>query len=395
MPPFKPSTTAASNHLSALAAGAPSRRPNVRSLAMFAANSTCRLATLGFAARVDFDTILAGTRYQAPYGQSPFAFRRGNRFEEGLRQDGHAPMLGLLRDALGYDVVDARVENLRQGFGRGPNVMQARADRTAVLVGDILAGKRGAPNLLDGAVLGRVVGGQAAFFEADAVAARFAEPIHAGEIKSFPTVDGQADPDKVGAAIAQVAIYILLLRELVDRTGGDPNVVSGDALLITAKNTGLQPTITVKPVGREVDRARRILDDAPSADDIASSLPAKVPGFVKVYKGEESQRVDTAHRLADEVGTNYRPDCLSSCGFSRLCRDRAHSSGSPCRVGPQLLRLLPNVDSLDRAGALAAGSRPEEQERSVAGQLTRAARYRKLLAPDSVPSSRKPKKGRS
>lgn len=395
MPTAPRAPSGAAQRLVALAAGAPSRRPNVRSLAMFAANSTCRLATLGFAARVDFDALLSGTRYAAPYGQSPFAFRRGNRFEERLRQDGHAPMLALLGEALGYDVAGARVENLREGFGRGPNVMPARAERTAALVGDIIAGKRRAPNLLDGAVLGRVVGGQAAYFEADAVAARFAAPIHAGEIKSFPTVDGQADPDKVGAAIAQIAIYILLLRELVERTGGDPAVVSGDALLITAKNTGLQPTITVKPVGREVDRARRILDEAPSVDDLASSLPAKVPSFVKVYKGEESQRVEAAHQLAEEVGTNYRPDCLSSCGFSRLCRDRAQATGSPCRVGPQLLRLLPSVDSLDRAAALAHGSPPAPHERSVAEQLTRAARYRALLAPDSAPSRTPKKKGRS
>ena len=52
-------SNAASQRLAAFAAGAPSRRPNVRSLAMFAANSTCRLATLGFAVRVDFDTILS------------------------------------------------------------------------------------------------------------------------------------------------------------------------------------------------------------------------------------------------------------------------------------------------------------------------------------------------
>lgn len=389
------SRTSALDRLAILAGDAPQRRPNVRSLAKFAANSTCQLATLGFAARVDFDEILAGTRFEAPFGQSPFAFRRGNQFEEGLRRDGHAPVLGLLKETLGYDTTGARVENVRKGFEKSRDRMRARADRTEVLIREILAGKRGAPNLLDGAVLTREVGGLPAYFEADAVAAHFDRPIHAGEIKSFPTVDGQADPDKVGAAVAQVAIYILLLRELVERNGGDPGMVSGDALLITAKNTGLQPTMAVKSVGREVDRARRILDDAPDVEELTRSLPTKLPSFGAVAKGGEPQRVEAAHQLAKEVGTNYRPDCLSSCGFSRLCRDRAHTAGSPCRVGPQLLRLLPNIDSLDRVAELAAGAKPNDGERSVADQLARAARYRQALAPEpTAPASTRKGKAR-
>jgi hypothetical protein len=72
--------------------------------------------------------------------------------------------------------------------------------------------------------------------------------------------DGQADPHNVGAAVGQVAIYILLLQELVARVGGKPQLVSTDALLITPRNTGLQPTLIEKSVSREIDRARRILD---------------------------------------------------------------------------------------------------------------------------------------
>src|SRR5215472_2768856 len=99
-----------------LAGDAPKRPANVRTLARFAATSECRLATLGFAARVDFDKLLEKTAYAVPFGQSPFAFRRGTRFEDRLRADGHAQLLDLLREHLNYSISGARVENLHRGF---------------------------------------------------------------------------------------------------------------------------------------------------------------------------------------------------------------------------------------------------------------------------------------
>lgn len=370
--------------LDALRGGAPRRSSNVRELARFAANSTCSLASVGFAARVDYDQLLRGTRFEAPYGQSPFAFRRGMRFEDMLRSDGHAPILSLLGDKLGYDVRGASVANLRKGFSRGTPGMEARAAKTAEYVKALISGEKGAPNLLDGAVLGRTIGGVKAFFEADAVAASFGRPIHVGEIKSFPTVDGQADPEKIGAAVAQVSIYILLLRELVQSLGGSPEIVSAEALLITAKNTGLQPTMHVKHVGREIDRARRILDHVPRVADIAASLAETTPGFEPVASGEEGARLDKLAVIADKVGVDYRPECLSSCGLSRFCRERAQVKGEPCRVGGPLVRLLPGIESLDRVTRLSRGEEPQPFERAVADQLRRAALLREELVPSST-----------
>ncbi len=373
----------ATERLEALRGDAPRRSSNVRELARFAANSTCNLANVGFAARVDFDRLLAKTRFQAPFGQSPFAFRRGNRFEEMLRKDGHAPLLKLLGETLHYDVRGATVANVREGFPRTADRMEKRAAKTSDLVKAVLTGAEGAPNLIDGAVLGRTIGGVSAYFEADAVAAHFGKPIHVGEIKSFPTVDGQADPEKIGAAVAQVSIYILLLRELVERLGQKPEMVSSEALLITAKNTGLQPTMHVKHVGREIDRARRILDHVPRIVDVAAALSDRSPSFASIANAsdEEAPRLDRLATIADSVGVDYRPACLSSCGLSRFCRERAHEKGEPCRVGGQLVRLLPGVESLDRVTYLAAGKKPRDEEAAVADQLQRAAILRAQLAP--------------
>lgn len=380
------------DRLAALAAGAPQRAPNVRALAKFAANSSCNVASLAFAARVDLDKALQGTSYEAPFGQSPFAFRRGNTFEERLRQGNYAPMLGLLRDHLGYDVSGAQVANLRMKPPYSREKMEQRAQDTRGLIEKIAKRRKDAPNLIDGAVLRRDIGGVPAYFEADAVAARFDRPIHAGEVKSFPTVDGQADPEKVGAAIAQVSVYLLLLRDLVVTVGGSADLVSDEALLITPKNTGLQPTLTLKRVGREIDRADRILRAAPSAVEIARDLPAKIRGFGPVAnKGAaEAARVEAAEALVESVGNSYGPACLASCGFSRLCRKRADTAGDPARIGGQLVRLLPGVESLDRVAELADGGAAEDDEAPVAEQLVRAqSLLQKWASPSPPPSARR------
>lgn len=361
----------AQERLKELAAGAPVASANVRALARYASSHQCPTASLGFAARVDIDKLLVGTRYEVPFGQSPFAIQRGTRFEESLRENGHRPLLDLLQEHLHYDTTKAIVANLRDG--KPPS--QGRADKTRERVTAIVAGKKGAPNLIDGAVLSRSIGGLVSFFEADAVAATFTDDIHVGEIKSFPTVDGQADPEKLGAALAQAAIYILLLKQLVADCGGDPARVSPDALLITTRNTGMQPFMTVKPTGREIDRAARILDSIVPVDDLVAAIPAKTPGFGAVAKADkrgESERVESAHKILDVVGCVYQPSCLSSCGFSKLCRARAEKSGDLLRVGTQFQRLVPGVTSIDRVGQLAAGSRPAPGEEAAAFKLVQA-----------------------
>lgn len=70
-----------------LTMGTPLRRPNVRSLATQATLSNCGLATLGFALGVNFDRIVEGTSVEVPFGQSQFAFARGQQFERYLTND--------------------------------------------------------------------------------------------------------------------------------------------------------------------------------------------------------------------------------------------------------------------------------------------------------------------
>jgi hypothetical protein len=89
------------NRLNVIRGNARLRSPSVRALASYASHADCNLATLGFAAGIDFDQLLAGTPYQAQFGQSPFAFSRGLAFERMIAKHGYAATLNLLRTEMG------------------------------------------------------------------------------------------------------------------------------------------------------------------------------------------------------------------------------------------------------------------------------------------------------
>jgi hypothetical protein len=250
-------TSAALRRLDEIRGVATWRSPSVRVLAAYAQHTTCGLATLGFAAGVDFDKLLTKTPFEADFGQSPFALQRGRAFEEMLRRNDYAATIDVLRGLLPIPATGARTVNLREGFPAGPDRMPLRARTTLAELERIIRRDPGAPHLLDGAVLAAPVGGQQAYFEADALAACSEWTIHAAEVKSFPKVDDRVDPDKLGAALDQVAFYILLARAAVLGLGGDPErFVSDRALLITPKNVGMTRT--------SLYRHRR-LDPAPLA----------------------------------------------------------------------------------------------------------------------------------
>jgi hypothetical protein len=362
----------------------PRRSPNVRTLAAFSQNTDCRLATLGFAAGVDFDRLLKGTRFQPAFGQSPFAFARGLAFEKMLRDADYALTLGLLRGPLGLPATGARVVNLRDGFPAGPGRMPARVKATAGLIRQVILGEPAAPHLIDGAVIRGVVGGLDAYFEADALAARAAGGgLRVAEVKSFPKVDDRVDPEQLGAALDQSALYVMLTRDAVGALGGDPErVVSDRVLLITPRNVGLTPTLSEQRVTARVARMRRVFAAVPRAEDVAAMTPTDITfGLVADETADESARLGTMHDIADRVGTAYTPGCLATCGNARFCRARAVATGSPCVSGTAAVRLLPEVLTLGRAESLTRGAAPTTAEAPVATLLERAGRLIDETAP--------------
>lgn len=372
-----PPTAHLERRLQQIRGSAPSRSPSVRVLGAFAQNTDCRLATLGFAAGVDFDRLLKSTRFQPAFGQSPFAFARGLAFEKMLRDADYALTLGLLRGPLGLPATGARVVSLRDGFSAGPGRMPARVKATADLIRQVILGEPAAPHLIDGAVIRGVVGGIDAYFEADALAARAAGgELRVAEVKSFPKVDDRVDPDQLGSALDQSALYVMLTRDAVGALGGNPEqLVSDRVLLITPRNVGLTPTLSEQRVTARVARMRRVFSAVPRAEDVAAATPADIYfGPVADETADEAARLDTLHDIADRVGTAYTPGCLATCGNARFCRARAVAAGSPCVSGTAAVRLLPEVLTLGRAESLTRGSMPTPTEAPVADLLERAGR---------------------
>jgi hypothetical protein len=331
---------------------------------------------LGFSASVNFDRLLAGTRFQAPFGQSPFAIGRGLAFEKLLRADNYAAVRTLFCALHGFPASGARVVNLREGYPKDCTAMRQRAEDTRKLLQQILRGEPTAPHLIDGAVLTATIGGLPAYFEADALAAWAAAMIHVAEVKSFPKVYERVDPDKLGAALDQIAIYILLTRDAVVRLRGDPErLVSDRALLVTPKNVGLTPTLSEQRVTRRIERNKKLLASVPDPADVLASVPRSISfGPVADTKADERVRLDVLNDLADRVGTCYQPSCLATCGNAKFCRERAFRAGSVMLAGTAAVRLLPEVASLDRAEELAQGASPSPAEAPAAELLERAGR---------------------
>jgi hypothetical protein len=367
-----------------LRGAAAKRSPTVKVLAGYSGHTDCNVATLAFAAGVDMDRLLTGTPFQPQFGQSPFAFARGLQFEQSLRENGYAKALDLLRTEMHFAVRDARVRSLRDGFPRNRQGMLLRANETRDLVRQILAGERHAPNLIDGAVLTAQVAGATAYFEADALAARFDSPIHAGEIKSFPIVDGRADGTSAGAALDQAAVYILLTQRLVDDLGGDPDAaVSTLAMLIAPRNVGLTPTLVTQDVRARMRRISDLLGRPVPVRELGRGLSAGVFGSIADQTVETARRMERMDRLVEQVGTKYTSTCLSTCGAARYCRARRVASGSPELGGPQLVRLLPNIPTLNRAADLVDGAPPSAIETPAAKQLRRAGRLLRATPTDT------------
>ena len=366
-----PPTDSASN-ADAVLGGAATRTPTVAALSAYAAHTDCPTAAVALAVRADLDTVCADTEYASSFGQDPQAFRRGESFERRVKSEGYARLTALLQEHAGFPEGPLRVADLRTGFPRNRAGLKARAAQTRKLLAAIAGGEPEAPNIIDGAVLEVSIGGRTAYFEADSVAAFDGGRIHVGEIKSFPKVDGRVDPDKLGAACDQAAWYVLLVRRALEAEGGDPAIVSDEVFIITPQGVGLTPTLTPIAVARKVERAERLLRDAPDPAALTREVPAGV-SFPSA-DDDSATRMTKLERLLDTVGTTYRPECLADCGLARLCRERAFEARAVEMTSAQVIRFLPGVRDLRRAAELSRGAAPTASEAHAGDLLARAGR---------------------
>jgi hypothetical protein len=216
--------------------------------------------------------------------QSPFAITRGNQFEERVTAHGMAEILSLARRHLGLEIPEARQRDLSAAQLRetyrgvsGARMNELRARLTRQYLEEMLVDPTGAYNLIRHAMTRLEFGGETVYLEQDVLAFAVAGRINVVEIKSYPRIDGRADPAKASATVRQSAVYVLSLQDLVIEVGAPPEVVDTTTMIVLPENLTFRPTAVTLDIDMYVRRLRRQLAEVPRAAVILDAVP---PGTV-------------------------------------------------------------------------------------------------------------------
>ena len=344
--------------LAGLRGDAPQRSLDARALAALAANPGCSRRAVLDAAGVDKTALATRLGQAAPFGQSPFAISRGIGFERRVKADGCTELLELLRAKLplpapyGSPEDDSPVEFAELVTDHTLPAGRVASTREALLKA---AARPGVWTVLDHPLLRLEVAGSVAHLEPDLVVVRPDGRWTVVEVKSFPILDGGAEPAKVGAATRQAAVYVLALRETAAELAGvkpdrdpygEPEGLAGapdtTALLVCPKDFTNRPTAAPVDVRKPMAVTRRQLDRLTRIEQLLDALP---PGT-----GFDPARTDG--ELVAAVGTLdavYSPDCLAACELSFHCREEARCAGSVETLGRGVRGELGSFRTVDEA----------------------------------------------
>ncbi|MFT9785854.1 hypothetical protein [Streptomyces rhizosphaericola] len=335
---------------------------DARALAALAANPGCRRRALLDGAGVDKGVLAQALGSPAPFGQSQFAFMRGNAFEARVKADGGAELLRLLHERLAGSSPapgpDAATPDLSAA---GP---EGRAARTALALREATAA--GGWALLDHPMLALEVAGSPAYLEPDAVVVHPDGRWTVVEIKSFPMIDASADAAKVGAAARQAAVYVLALERVAALTQGAE--VDHRVLLVCPKDFSNLPTASVVDVRKQRAVTRRQLTRLTRVEDIAAALPEGTT-FDPACSPQELESAVSA------VSAAYAPECLAACELAFHCRARSRAEGAVETLGRSVRGELGGLTTVAGVLAAAAGKEGDPADPTVAA-LRRAAALR-------------------
>ncbi|MBQ1090629.1 hypothetical protein KBY47_16100 [Streptomyces sp. B93] len=340
----------------------PAKALDARALAALAANPGCRRRAILDGAGVDKARLAEALGSPSGFGQSQFAFMRGNAFEARVKADGGAELLRLVRERLDPGAEPPAGASVPDLTATGP---EGRAARTALALREAV--EAGGWTLLDHPMLAMEVAGSPAFLEPDAVVVHPDGRWTVVEIKSFPMLDGSADPAKVGAAARQAAVYVLALEEVAARLDPPPRV-GHRVLLVCPKDFSNLPTASAVDVRKQRAVTRRQLDRLTRIEEIADTLPEGVC-FSPELPAEELTAAVAA------VPATYAPECLSACELAFHCRDRSRASGAVTTLGRPVRAELGGLATVGDVLAAARGESGDPDDPAVAA-LRRAARLR-------------------
>lgn len=370
-------TISLTGRLDALRGDTPPKHHNARTLAALAGNPRCALRTVLDASGADKTAIADRVGFPARFGQSQFAITRGNSFESLVKDDGCAELLRLLRDTLNLPLPEVAYDNLEAvGDNASPEVRHARTRR---LLAEAAAGTGG--TLFDHPMLRLNVGGHTVYLEPDLVAFRVEDRFYVVEIKSFPIIDGQADPAQVKSATTQAAAYIIALRSMLGEFGIPPQAVADKIVLVAPKDFSFRPTAAFVDARKQVATLTRQLARMERVDTVIDTLPEGLTFDLGLdAAGQPTRPREALAEALGQVDPNYRPDCLAQCEMAFYCRDRAREGASVDVLGPTIRERLGGIDTVTMALGLADGTRtPTPDQAQAAAALRHAAMLRAQL----------------
>ncbi|MFF1797354.1 hypothetical protein ACFVXQ_24575, partial [Kitasatospora sp. NPDC058263] len=295
----------------------PPKPYHARKITALTTNPGCDRRAVLDAAGVDKAALARRLGYDPRFGRSPFAITRGLAFEHLVKRDGYAELFRLLREETAAPVAEAAVTDLNDVGGNAS--LTVRQKETSRLIERMAAGDADRL-ILDHPVLSLEVAGSTAYLEPDALTHRIGGRFHLVEIKSFPAIDGVADPLDVAQTAKQAAVYAIALRRAFAEAGHDPDLVADQFLLVCPKDFGNRPYGRLVDLRQERDTIAFQLERLHRTTDIVASLPA---GSTFDVSEESGRSVVELTSSAISLGAAYAPGCLSFCEMARFCRQEA------------------------------------------------------------------------
>jgi hypothetical protein len=352
----------------------------------------CQRRTALDAAAVNLDKLGSLISGAPRDRQSPFAITRGNQFEQQVVANGMAEIVSLARRHLDLEIPEVRqydlsVSALREAYPRvtGAQMNELRARLTRQRVEEMLTNPPQAYNLIRHAMTRLNFGGETAYLEQDVLAFAVDGRIHVVEIKSYPRIDGRADPTKASATVRQTAVYVLSLQQLTVEIGAPPDVVNTTTMIVLPENLSFRPTAVTVDIDMYVRRLRRQLAAVPRAAEILDAIP--VGTQLPAHPGDEagSDELAAAATAAREALASLPPrftDGCVSCPLFSHCRDEVELHRSTARLGSAVAGACGNVTDIAAALDLAEGRRAptNASEAAVAAALARGAAAARFAA---------------
>ncbi|SDO35943.1 hypothetical protein SAMN04487981_110106 [Streptomyces sp. cf386] len=341
----------------------PAKALDARALAALAANPGCKRRAILDGAGVNKAALASALGSPSAFGQSQFALTRGNAFEAKVKADGGAELLRLVHERLDRSAEPPAHARVPELAATGP---EGRTARTALALREA-AEASGEWTLLDHPMLALDVAGSPAFLEPDAVVVHPDGSWTVVEIKSFPMLDGSADPAKVGAAARQAAVYVLALEQIAARLDPAPRV-RHRVLLVCPKDFSNLPTASAVDVRKQRAVTARQLARLTRIEDIADTLPTGTCFSPELPAADLTAAVES-------VPATYAPECLSACELAFHCRASSRASGAVTSLGRSVRAELGGLTTVEDVLSAARGETGDPDDPAVAA-LRRAARLR-------------------